>query len=98
MRYWTRELVGWVLLAVGLFLFYRCYEAITLSNPAYIQGWVLAIIGIFLFRGGLHLIKVAVAARICEETLEPPAPGRPLHASATAVRGLRRSPAERRVP
>jgi hypothetical protein len=98
MRYWAREVAGWVLLVLGLFLFYRCYGMVTLPDRAYIlEGWVLAFIGIFLFRGGLHLIKVAVAARICQESTEPAAPTRPLRASGTAIRGLTRSAAERRA-
>jgi hypothetical protein len=66
MNFWIREFAGWLLVMLGLFVFYRCYFLLT-SNT-YIQGGILAAIGFVLFRGGIHLLKVAVAARICIET------------------------------
>jgi hypothetical protein len=92
MRHGLRELVGWVLLVLGLFLFYRCYGLVTVPDRSRIlEGWMIALIGIFVFRGGIHIIKVAVAARICQDAVEQPAAGRPLRVSGTAARGLTRA-------
>jgi hypothetical protein len=65
MNYWTREIAGWLLVGLGLASFgvvlglsldYRIISAIPMT-----------VVGVFLFRGGIHLLKVAVAARICQQ-------------------------------
>jgi hypothetical protein len=63
MRFWVRELAGWVLVVIGLFFFLICYALL-------VQGKVLqtgpaAFVGFVIFRGGIHLLKVALAARVC---------------------------------
>ena len=63
MRFWIREMMGWVLVGLGLFVFYLC--VVFLFNHAVIEVGPLFVIGIVVFRGGIHLLKVAVAARIC---------------------------------
>jgi hypothetical protein len=65
MRFWTREVAGWVLLGLGLYVFYRDYQI--LMEGKIFEGGMLTVMGIFLFRGGIHLIKIAVAARVCME-------------------------------
>ena len=65
MRFWIRELLGWFLVLLGLFFFYICLTLLLGSPPKYIQAGPLTLIGIILFRGGIHLLKVAVAARVC---------------------------------
>ena len=65
MRFWTREVAGWLLIILGLYLFYRCYTLITGPSHYIIEGGMLTVVGIILFRGGIHLLKVAVAADIC---------------------------------
>ena len=65
MRFWIREIAGWLLVLLGLYIFWIVLS-ITLTNPPlYISAGPLTVIGIFIFRGGIHLLKVAVAARIC---------------------------------
>jgi vacuolar-type H+-ATPase subunit I/STV1 len=68
MIYWTREVAGWMLVALGLASFavvlgmsleYRVIPAIPMT-----------VVGVFLFRGGVHLLQVAVAARICQQAQE----------------------------
>jgi len=65
---WLREIAGWLLVAGGLFLIYICY--LFLQEKRIIEAGPLSILGIIVFRGGIHLLKVAVAARICREAKE----------------------------
>ena len=65
MRFWIREVLGWFLVLLGLFVFYICLTLLLNPAPKYIQAGPLTLIGIILFRGGIHLLKVAVAARVC---------------------------------
>jgi hypothetical protein len=64
-RLWSREIAGWLLLLLGLAIFYLCF--VFLAQQLVVQAIPLTVIGIFVFRGGLHLLKVAVAAQICLE-------------------------------
>jgi hypothetical protein len=84
MRFWLRELAGWALVLLGL----ACFVVVlAFCYLHYIfEAWPLTVIGIFVFRGGIHLLKVAVAARICQQAqdrLYPAPAARPL---ATALR------------
>jgi hypothetical protein len=60
--YWVRELAGWTLVAGGLVLFLFCLGF--LQDRQVVEASVLATIGVVVFRGGIHLVKVATAARI----------------------------------
>jgi hypothetical protein len=76
MRFWVRELAGWVLVLLGLAAFGVSIGMLT--QHYFIEAGVPSLIGFFVFRGGIHLLKVAVAARIClqaEEKLRPERPG-----------------------
>ncbi len=63
MRYWLRELGGWFLVGLGLLVFYACY--VMLLGGQVVQSSAFTVIGIFIFRGGIHLLKMAVAAQVC---------------------------------
>jgi len=63
MRFWIREIAGWALIGLGLCMFLQCF--LWLSVGRYIGAGSWTIIGIIVFRGGIHLLKVAVAARVC---------------------------------
>jgi hypothetical protein len=63
MRFWLRELAGWLLVVLGLVVFYFCFAL--LANGFILEAGPLTFIGFIVFRGGIHLLKVAVAARIC---------------------------------
>jgi uncharacterized membrane protein len=70
MRFWIREIMGWLLVLAGLLLFYICV-AILLARgrePLIFEATIINVIGIFVFRGGIHLLKVAVAARVAMQT------------------------------
>jgi hypothetical protein len=68
MRFWTREAAGWALVAIGLVAFAASY--LLLISLAYFEAVPLIFVGVIIFRGGIHLLKVAVAARVCMETAE----------------------------
>jgi hypothetical protein len=68
MRFWVREIAGWALLVLGLFMFYLCYEMISRRMVWEAGQW--SIVGIIVFRGGIHLLKVAVAARVCMQAVD----------------------------
>jgi len=63
MNFWLREVAGWVLVVIGLFTFLLCYGFLTQGRV--VETGPLAFIGFIIFRGGIHLLKVAVAARVC---------------------------------
>ena len=88
MNFWIREVMGWVLVGMGLFVFYLC--VMLLFNHAVIEVGPLFVIGIVVFRGGIHLLKVAVAARICLLAQEKPDAGPKMTPKPTAKpRGVR---------
>jgi hypothetical protein len=72
MIFWIREVVGWVLLGLGLVIFFYVYALCTLPGPQRqpIDAGILLVMGIFVFRGGIHLLKVAVAAQAAREARE----------------------------
>src|SRR5215831_3343589 len=71
MRFWLRELAGWVLVLLGLYIFLICIDVLVNRSgprgpaPLLLESGPLTLIGIIIFRGGIHLLKVAVAARVC---------------------------------
>ena len=75
--YWLREIAGWALVVLGLFVFFAVYAFCQESPPAIFEAAILTVVGVFVFRGGIHLLKVSVAARICakaDERLYPAVP------------------------
>jgi hypothetical protein len=69
--FWIREIAGWALLILGLWLFYVSYFVL-LQNGKIIQSGPTVLMGLIVFRGGIHLLKVAVAARVCRQApVEP---------------------------
>jgi hypothetical protein len=67
MSHRTREIFGWVLVAIGLLTFAVTYLAF-LRRGLIFESGPLTFIGYVIFRGGIHLLKVATAARVCEES------------------------------
>jgi hypothetical protein len=61
MSYWLREVGGWALVLFGLAQFVIAYDM--LLNKRVFQAGPMVFIGFIVFRGGIHLLKVAVAAR-----------------------------------
>jgi hypothetical protein len=65
LTFWIREFAGWLLVFLGLYLFLIAIAQVLKPVPGVIAASYVTVIGIFVFRGGIHLLKVAVAARIC---------------------------------
>jgi hypothetical protein len=66
--FWLREVAGWVLVAAGLVGF--AFAGVMLTREKAIEASTLTFASFVLFRGGIHLLKVAVAARICQEAAQ----------------------------
>jgi hypothetical protein len=84
MRFWLREVFGWLLVGIGLWMFSLTYGMLLYQNPAtgrtepkIIEAGQWSIVGIIVFRGGIHLLKVAVAARVCTQVVEEISGDRP---------------------
>ena len=66
MRFWIREIAGWLLVLLGLFVFYICFLVLLGAQGSLLfEAIFLTVIGVVVFRAGIHLLKVAVAARVC---------------------------------
>ena len=65
LRFLIREFAGWFLVALGLFFMWAAFVRFANNPPFIIEATPIMVMGIFVFRGGIHLLKVAVAARIC---------------------------------
>lgn len=77
MRFWIREFAGWVLILIGLGIFFLAVSLV-LNQHIFHAGFLTGI-AFIIFRGGIHLQKVAVAARICmaaQEKVNAARPGR----------------------
>ena len=59
--YWSREIAGWLLILIGLWQFWNTY--VLLTNKRIFEAAPSAFIAFVIFRGGIHLLKVAVAAQ-----------------------------------
>ena len=68
MRFWTREIAGWVLVGLGLWVFLTCYPLLMNHQPVEAGQWM--VVGFVVYRGGIHLLKVAIAARVCVQAVD----------------------------
>lgn len=73
--YWSREIAGWALILLGLAAFWNAY--VLLLSKRIFQAGPTVFIGFIVFRGGVHVLKVAVAAQAARALPEAaPAPVR----------------------
>jgi hypothetical protein len=99
MRFLTREVLGWALLLLGLYVFYKAYGMLR-EDPVhhYVGGSGMIVVGIIIFRGGIHLLKVAVAAQVCLRAAEAAEAGQPAPAARPPSRAVPRpAPSGRQV-
>jgi hypothetical protein len=100
MRFWIREIAGWLLIALSLFMFYMSYlmligfrDVVTgEARRMMIEAGQWSFVGIMVFRGGIHLLKVAVAARVCSQAINQISGDRP---GVVAPRPARQRPQPR---
>jgi hypothetical protein len=92
MTLWLREILGWLLLGIALAVFLLCYQALQVRRV--FDCIPLAFIGYTVFRGGLHLIKVATAARLAKTADTPP----PANAPSKAVTTRSYAPSSNVIP
>jgi hypothetical protein len=99
MSYWVREVAGWALILVGLAVFLTAYNL--LLDKRVIEAAPLTFMGYVVFRGGVHLLKVAMAAQTARHLLQtvnpapkraPRLPGRPI--GPTPVKSVKPGPRE----
>jgi hypothetical protein len=79
---WAREIAGWVLVGVGLGAFALCYVWFLLQNHI-VSGVIFGFIGLTVFRGGMAMLKLAVASRAARDVQ------RDMAAQAAPVRKVR---------
>lgn len=72
MSVWIREVAGWALVLLGLILFGEA--CLFVINKRIFSAGPFLFAGFVVFRGGLHLVKVATAARACRDAAAPAAP------------------------
>ncbi len=73
MMFWLREIAGWALVGVALFLIRMGLIFVTdLESPRIVEAGVIMLAGLGVLRGGILLIRISTAARLCERELNPP--------------------------
>jgi hypothetical protein len=65
MIFWWRELSGWLLLALGLACFVIVWQFC--KSRWLLEAIPMTFIGMIVFWGGIQLLKVAMAGRICQQ-------------------------------
>ena len=93
--YWTREAAGWGLILLGLWQFWNTYGLI--ANRRIFEAGPSAFIAFIVFRGGVHLLKVAVAAQAARSLPEGAQPAT-RKASRMATKSVAPTPAKSVVP
>lgn len=94
MSYWAREIAGWLLIAVGLLAFYQAYDL--LLRKRIFEAVPMTFVGFVIFRGGIHLLKVAVAAQAARHIQA--AIAQPAKRARPAARPIGPTPAKNVLP
>lgn len=63
--FWWREICGWLLIGLSMVGFFLVYDFC--ANHYLAEAWPITIIALVIFWGGIHLLKVAIAARVCQQ-------------------------------
>ena len=66
MMYWIREIAGWGLLLLSLYLLRIALQfAMNIEKPQIVEASVMVFLTLGVMRAGIALIRVSTAARIC---------------------------------
>jgi hypothetical protein len=68
MRFWIREIMGWLLVLGGLYGFFICLSFLVSEHAKIFEAAIFCVPSVFIFRGGIHLLKVSIAARLAAQT------------------------------
>ncbi len=64
--FWIREIAGWALVVFSLMLIQMGLGYVTNPDrPKVVEAAVIMIVGLGVLRGGILLIRISTAARIC---------------------------------
>jgi hypothetical protein len=94
--YWSREIAGWLLVLTGLWQFWNTYALLT--NRRVFEAAPSAFIAFVVFRGGIHLLKVAVAAQASRTLPEASAQPATRKASRMPTKSIGPTPVKNVVP
>ena len=94
MAYRIREALGWLLILAGLSAFWLAYTF--LLNKRLFEASPIVFIGFVVFRGGIHILKVSVAAQAARELPDLAPSNR--RSSSTSVRQVGPTPLKRILP
>ncbi|MCR9292858.1 MAG: hypothetical protein NXI32_09070 [bacterium] len=65
--YWIREIAGWGLILVALYLLRAAFLfLLDLETPGIVEAAVLSVAGLGVLRAGVLLIRISTAARVCQ--------------------------------
>lgn len=95
MSFWIREIAGWFITLLGLILFWLAYDLLLAKRV--FEAAPMTFMGFIVFRGGIHLLKVAIAAQAARNL--PEAPSRPTRRSPRpAARAVGPTPPKEVLP
>lgn len=63
----TREITGWILLVIGLFLIWQMVDFVSGDQRKIIEAIALSIPATIVFRSGVGLLRLTTAAKFARE-------------------------------
>jgi hypothetical protein len=70
--FWVREIAGWLLVLMALYLIRTALVFVAdLDTPRLVEAGVLVLAGLGVLRAGILLIRISTAARICRFDRKP---------------------------
>jgi len=68
MFFWAREIAGWLLVMVSLYMIRIGLVFLNdINNPRIIESGVVMLAGLGVMRCGVLLVRVSTAARLCRD-------------------------------